>query len=258
MNFFRSLLLLIAFITLANTTQAQTVDEIIDTYYEAIGGKDAWKEVEGIKFSAKINQGGMEIPFEMIQTKEGISYSKFSLQGMSFMQGVFDGESLWNTNFQTMKPEKATSEELENHKLNLNDFPDALLNYKENNYVATYIGTETFDGTETYKIKMVKEQITVDGVKMDDVEFYFFEIDSGAMIGMQKEMLSGPMKGIIAESKFSDYQEVDGLYMAFSMSQGVKDQEGQVISMDSIELNPEIDKSILSFPTEEPAVEDKK
>lgn len=244
-------------ISFGTESKAQTPDEIIDTYYDAIGGKEAWKEVKGIKFMAKVNQGGMEIPFEMVQTKDGVSYQKISFQGMNIMQGVYDGESLWNTNFQTMKPEKATTEELENYKLNLNDFPDALLNYKENGYAAEYMGTETFDGTDTYKLKLTKEQITVDGAKMDDFEFYFFEVDSGALIGMQKEMLSGPMKGIISETKFSDYQEVGDLYMAYTMTQGVKDGEGQAITMESIELDPEVDKTMLMFPSE-PATDEKK
>lgn len=258
MKLLKSLLIFSLVISMGTTSQAQTVDEIIDGYYELIGGKEAWNAIKGVKYNAKINQGGMEIPFEMVQSADGVAYQKVSFQGMNFMQGVYDGESLWNTNFATMKPEKATSEELENYKLNINDFPDALINYKENGYTAELIGKETFDGTETYKIKLTKEPITVDGEKMDDFEFYFFEIDSGALIGMQKEMLTGQMKGMSTETKFSDYQEVaDGLYMAYTMTQGLKDGEGQAITIESIELNPEIDKSMLMFPSE-PATDEKK
>jgi len=258
MKVLKSLLLTALIFSFGNSSQAQTVDEIIDGYYEVTGGKEAWGELKGIKYTAKVNQGGMEIPIEMVQTKSGVSYSKASLQGMSFMQGVFDGETLWNTNFQTMKPEKVTTEDLENHKLSLNDFPDALLNYKANEYDAEYVGTETFDGTDSYKIKLVKEPMTVDGEKVDDVEFYFFEVDSGALIGTQKEMLSGPMAGIISESKFSDYEEVEGLYFPMTMTQGVKDGESSAIVVESIELNPEVDKSMLIFPTETTDEEEKK
>ena len=258
MKVLKTLLLTALVFSFGTNSHAQTVDEIIDGYYEVIGGKDAWGKVEGIKYVAKVNQGGMEIPLEMVQTKSGISYSKASFQGMSFMQGVYDGETLWSTNFQTMKPEKVTSEDLENHKLNLNDFPDPLLNYKANEYVAEYIGTETFDGTDAYKIKLVKEQITVDGEKVDDVEFYFFEVDSGAMIGSQKEIISGPMAGIVSETKFSDYEEYEGLYFPMTMTQGIKDGESSSIVVESVELNPEIDKTMLMFPAEATEEEEKK
>ncbi len=258
MKVLKALLFVALTITIGNNSYAQTVDEIIDLYYEVTGGKDAWNKIEGIKYIGKVNQGGMEIPLEMVQTKSGESYTKASVQGMSFMQGVYDGETLWNTNFMTMKPEKVTSEDLENHKLNLNDFPDALINYKVNEYTAELVGTETFDGTDAYKIKLVKEPVTIDGEKVDDVEFYYFEVDSGALIGSQKEMVSGPMAGAISETKFSDYEEVEGLYFPMTMTQGVKDGQSQSIIIESVEINPSYDKAMLMFPTEEPAEEDKK
>jgi len=252
MRFLKSTCILLFLVLSITGGNAQTADEILDGYYEAIGGRDAWSKVEGFKYSAKVNQGGMEIPVEMVQTKEGKSYMKISFQGLTIMQGVFDGETLWNTNFQTMKAEKATTEQIENHKLSVNDFPDALLNYKENNYQIELIGTETFDGTEAFKIKLTKEPMTVDGKKVDDVDFYFFETESFAMIGSESEMVEGEMKGAVSQTKFSDYQEVDGLMIPFSISDGVKDGPSQPIVIDNIELNPTLDETLLVFPMDAP------
>ena len=65
-------LLFIAFtICFATQINAQTADEIIDTYFENTGGVENWQKVEGIKMSAKVNQGGMEIPIEITQLKNG-------------------------------------------------------------------------------------------------------------------------------------------------------------------------------------------
>ena len=65
---------------------------------------------------------------------------------------------------------------------------------------------------------------------------------------VHEEVMSGPGKGMIMESKMSDYQEVEGLYMPFSMTQGVKGQPGQPIIINSIELNPSVDQSEFKFP----------
>jgi hypothetical protein len=46
----------------------------------------------------------------------------------------------------------------------------------------------------------------------------------------------------------SDYQEVDGLYMPFSMTQGIKDQPGQAVIIKSIEINTVVDDSNFKFP----------
>ena len=64
--------------------------------------------------------------------------------------------------------------------------------------------------------------------------------------------MEGPGKGMISEVKMSDYQEAGGIYMPYSMTQGVKGQPGAPITMDSIEINPTIDDSEFAFPEEAP------
>ena len=55
---------------------------------------------------------------------------------------------------------------------------------------------------------------------------------------------------MISETKLSDYQEVDGLYFPFSMTQGIKDGMSQPITMDEIVLNPTVDLNVFKFPEE--------
>ena len=237
--------------------QAQTVDEILANYFENTGGVDAWKALEGIKISAKANQQGMEFPLEIYQLKDGRQMTTISFQGQEFKQGVFDGEVLWGTNFMTMKAEKSDAEATANFKLNINDFPDSFLNYKEKGYTAELMGTEEFDGTEAFKIKLIKEPVTVDGNQEEDVSYYFFDTESFVPLGMQSEIRSGQAKGMTQELTFSDYQEVEGLYFAFSMTQGIKDGQSSPMTIESIELNPDVDGAIFSFP-EEVATEENK
>ena len=56
------------------------------------------------------------------------------------------------------------------------------------------------------------------------------------------------MKGQMSEVKFSDYQEVEGLYFPFSQSQGMVGQDGAAVTINKIVLNPEIDDSVFAFP----------
>ncbi len=232
------------------TTQAQDVDEIISNYIENIGGEDALKSLKGVKITAKVNQGGMEIPLNMYQMADGRQMTEITFQGMTIKQGVFDGETLWGTNFQTMKAEKSDAEATSNMKLDVNDFPDSFVDYKEKGYTAELLGTETIDGSETFKIKLVKEPRMIDGQKVEDVTYYYFDTEAFIPLVQEAEIKSGPMKGNIQQIKFSDYQEVDGLYFPFSMSQGIKDQGSQPIIVENIELNPEVADSDFVFPEE--------
>ncbi|MGB5554795.1 MAG: outer membrane lipoprotein-sorting protein [Flavobacteriaceae bacterium] len=230
--------------------QAQTADEIINTYFENIGGLENFKAIKGVKMSAKLNQQGMEIPIEITQLSDGRQMTVINFQGKELKQGVFDGETLWSHNFMTMKAEKSDAESTANFKLNTNDFPDAFVDYKDKGYTVELVGTETIDGAEAFKIKLVKEPITVDGKQEEDVAFYFFDTENFVPIAMQSEVKEGPAKGMTQEITFSDYQEVEGIYFPFSMTQGVKGQPGSPITMESILLNPEVEDGAFAFPDE--------
>lgn len=231
-----------------SATQAQTVDEIVNKYFENTGGKDKWKALQGIKMSAKLNQGGMEIPIEMYQFKDGKTMQVITFQGKEIKQGVYDGSTLWSHNFMNMKAEKSDAEATENFKLSLGEFPDVWLTYKERGLKAEFVGKETIDGTETFKIKLTKKPIQVDGKPADDVVFYFFDTESYVPLMIESEVKSGPNKGIVSQVKFSDYQEVGGIMMAFSMAQGAKGGGSSPITITNIELNPKVDAAAFKYP----------
>ncbi|MCE2937521.1 MAG: outer membrane lipoprotein-sorting protein [Cyclobacteriaceae bacterium] len=241
-------LLVFALALVAGVAQAQTADEILAKYFENTGGVDKWNSLNGIKMVAKVNQGGMEIPLEIVQLKDGRQMTKITFQGKVIMQGVYDGTTLWSHNFMTMKAEKSDAESTENFKKEIGEFPDAFLNYKGKGYKAELLGKETVDGTETYKIKLVKKPILVDGKETENVVFYYFDAENFVPLMTETEIKSGPAKGMVSQSKMSDYQEVSGLMMPFSMSQGVKGQPGQPLTITAIELNPAVDAAAFKFP----------
>lgn len=238
------------------TINAQTVDEIIDNYFENTGGVENWEKIEGVKMSAKVNQGGMEIPIEIVQLKSGKMMTTINFQGQSIKQGVFDGEVLWSTNFMTQKAEKSDEESTNMIKNEMNQFPDPFLNYKEKGFTAELVGTETVDGSETFKIKLTTTPNIIEGKEVPSIAYYFFDNENFVPIQVHEEITVGPGKGMVSEIKLSDYQEAGNVYMPFSMTQGVKGQPGAPITMDSIEINPTVDDNEFAFPESEPETEE--
>lgn len=237
-------------VAIFSNTSAQTADEIIANYFENTGGIEAWQSIEGMRMTAKVNQGGMEIPVEIVQLKNGKQMTVISFQGKEIKQGVFDGETLWSTNFMTQKAEKSDAESTGNMKLEMNDFPDSFLNYKEKGYTVELLGEEDFNGTETFKIKLTKEPVTIDGKQEEDVSFYFFDAENFVPLAVHAEIKQGQSKGQVSEITFSDYDEAGSIYMPFTITQGLKGQPGQPITMDSIEINPTVDSAAFEFPEE--------
>ncbi len=253
MKTFKTLAIAIFILAFA-PVKAQTADEIINNYLENIGGESNWEKVEGIRMKAIVNQQGLEIPVEIVQLKDGRQMTSIMFQGQTLKQGVYDGETLWAHNFLTQKAEKSDAEATENYKLDVNDFPSqtvhSFINYKEKGYSIELLGKETVEGTETFKVKITQEPIKVDGKEEPNISFYYFDTENFVPIVIESEIRTGPQKGSISQVTLSDYQEVDGLFFPFSISQGVKGGGSQPISLDTIELNPQVEASEFAFPEE--------
>lgn len=246
-----SVLLLAFVLFIAGNAAAQTADEIVNKYFENTGGYKNWSALKGITMKAKVNQGGLEIPLEIFNFADGRQLTKITFQGMVIKQGVYDGTSLWNTNFQTMKAEKSDDETTANFIQEAKDFPDALFDYKKKGYKLELLGKETIEGTETFKLKLTKKPVKVDGKPVDNIVFYYIDAENFVPIVQESEVKSGPAKGQVSQTKLSDYQEVSGLYFPFTIAQGVKGGGSQPLVIESIAINPTVDPAEFAFPKEQ-------
>ena len=250
MNHFRliSKSMMIALLALTSfNASAQTVDEIINTYYETVGGKK-WDEVKAMKMTANVEQGGMQIPVESVMTSDGKTYTEITFMGNTMTMMAFDGKKSWTTNFMTMQPEESTADDSENARRAAQEFPNALINYKKLGYKATLLGKEKIEGTECHKIKLDKKTLLSEGKEIPNVEYYYLDVENNVPILVESEINSGEMKGKTSQTKLSDYQEVEGVIIPFSTTSGIKDGPSQEIQFEKIEINPTIDEKKFTFP----------
>jgi hypothetical protein len=242
----KKILFLTMIVLTAIVGKTQTADEIIQNANDVIGGS-AWDKVNSIKMSSIIEEGGMKIPLEIVVMRDGRTYTKFNLQGMDIFQNVFDGTNLWSINFLTQKPEKADNEEVENFKRNLGDFPSPMFTYKKSGYAVERLADDVVDGVNCYKIQMTKKPQMADGVEVSNIDYHYIDKDSYALIMTETEIMSGEMKGKISQIKYSDYQEVSGVFMPYSMDQGIKDLGAQTIAFTTVEINASIDETVFAY-----------
>ena len=243
MKTFKTLCIALLLVAIAPMTQAQTADEIINSYFENTGGMDAWNKLSGVLIKGSVNANGMDIPVDIYQMKDGKQLVKINLQGQEMVQMAFDGETMWTTNFMTMAAEKSDTEATENMKKQAGDFPNPFFNYAERGYTVELLGSETKEGTETYKIKLTQSPLMVDGKEEANVSYHYFDHENMVIIASESEIKSGPMKGQMSSNTMSDYQEVEGLYFPFDMGMA-----GQSLIVKEIVLNPEIDMAMFAFP----------
>ncbi|WP_400078829.1 outer membrane lipoprotein-sorting protein [Winogradskyella sp. R77965] len=238
------------FFCIALTTTAQTAEEIVDTYIENIGGQDAWNKVESVKITGIGKQGGQDYPFVATFMKDGRSNITIEIPGASMVYQAFDGETAWGMNFQTQKAEALDSESSLNMKSESKDNVEIFLNYKEKGYSVDLLEKTTWEGTEVNKIKLTKTPMMVDGKEEENTEIYYFDTENNVPIASEAVVKSGPAKGATAQTIMTDYQEVDGLYLAHTLIEKFNGQTQLEMVYKTVEFNTEVDDSIFKMPKE--------
>lgn len=227
--------------------QAQTAEEIVATYLENIGGKDALSAVKSVKMTGTAKAQGMEFPVTMYSKLPGKQRMDLVFQGQEITQMAFDGETGWGMNFMTMQAEKWDQEQTNIAKSAM-DFLDPFLGYADKGYVISLEGEEEVESTPCFKIKLTRKPIAIDGKEVENFSYYFFDKESFAIIMQQEFAKTGPMKGMATETYLSDYEEAGGIYFPHAITQKVNGQVAADIAFSSIEVNAEIDDKVFAFP----------
>ena len=247
---FFSLILCISF----NTAQAQTAEEIVNNYIEALGGEKALSAITSIVYNCSAKAQGMDIPIVMYQKAPGLQRMDMTFQGKTITQMSFDGTEGWGTNFMTMEAEKWDAQQSEMMKAE-SEFLDPFLGWKEKGYTLSLEGEEEVEGTACYKVKLTKKPVTIDGKEEENFSYCFFEKESFALLMQRSFEKMGEAKGQASETYFGDYEEVEGadVIMARSISQKMNGMTVFALTIDNIELNKELENSFFAFPA--PAVD---
>lgn len=238
----KALLLAIAGGLMVSPVAAQDLDEVLNNYYEAVGGLDAWQSVQTMKMTGSLMMGGMgvEAPFVITTKRPKNVRLEFTFQGMTGIQ-AFDGETAWMIMpFMGKTDPEQMPEDMAKDVKDQADLDGALMGYEEDGHQLELIGLEETEGTEAYKIKVTKNN--------GDVEYYF--LDSEYFIPIKVEG-SREMQGRVIEFEtvLSDYKDVGGLMMPHSIESKPKGAPaGQVITIDTIELNVDVDDSAFAMP----------
>ena len=184
-------------------------------------------------------QLGMKFPVTVLAKEPNLTKVDVDIQGMKITE-AYDGEVAWATNpFGGMtEPTKKSDEETVEAAKEM--FQDDLLDYKEKGHTVTLEGTEEYEGTETYKLKLLR----ADGTG----RIYFFDTELMIPIAMRTTPQTGQMKGQTIDAISSDFQEVDGLMVPFSLKQTVGGQTMMEMIATKVELNVAISDAEFSFP----------
>ena len=226
-----------------------TLPELLDNYYDAIGGVEGWEALNTVKLSGTMSMGPqLEAPFTMYQKRPDKLRLEFEVQGMTGIQ-AFDGEGGWMfLPFMGRTEPEAMPEEMAGQFREQADLEGPLVKWQEKGHEVELEGVEEIEGTEAYRLKvtLAPEQT---------VRYYY--LDSEYFIPIK---MTGKTEIQGAETEFevtlSDYKEIgeSELMLPHSIEQRqVGAPGGQVITIESAEVGLDIPDAQFEMPAAAPA-----
>ncbi|WP_229251088.1 outer membrane lipoprotein-sorting protein [Emticicia sp. BO119] len=215
---------------------AQTVDEIVDKHIAALGGADKLKSVNTMVAERSLSVQGMDIPNVSTLIVNKAVRSESTVMGNSMVQ-AFDGTSAWMIRPTMMggtgEPEDMPADQLKQLKGQLDPF-GPLFNYKEKGNKVELVGTEKVDKKDNYHLKVT----TAGGDVLDQY------IDAATYL-ITKTKTSA--NGQDVEISFSDYKDVDGIKIAYTMD--IANQMGNLAFItNKIKFNSSVDEKVFKKP----------
>jgi hypothetical protein len=230
-------------LAIALPAAAMTADELIAKNIAAKGGIAKIKAISSAKSTGKLEltgDFGLELAVSQTVTRGGKVRQEASIQGLTQVQ-AWDGHEGWQIQpFGGRKdPEKLSADDAKGLEDDA-DIDGPLVDYKAKGHKVEYLGTEDVDGTEAYKLKVT--------LKSGDEKVFYFDPDYFLEIRITtRRMIRGTEQEF--ETDLGNYEQVGGVYMAFSQETGAKGApKSQKVTVDKIEINVPVNDAIFAFP----------
>jgi hypothetical protein len=218
------------------STNAQTVDDVIQKYSKAMGGLAAFNAIKTMKTTGTITTQGVDLALTSQIINGKAVRSDVQAMGQSVINSYKDGKG-WKINpFAGVTTiTDMTPEELIDFK-SQSMIANQLMDYKARGHKVELQGQEDVEGAKTYKIKLTNK---------DDnkVTTYFISVTNNTIVkSVSTRQLQG--QDIEIETFYSDIKDFNGLKFPMVRTQKMQGQVFQKIKIATIEFNLPIDEKI--------------
>jgi hypothetical protein len=193
---------------------AQTADEIVAKYVQAVGGMDKIAAIKTLKRSGKfIGGGGFEAVVSQETQRPNMVREEFVIQNLTGVN-AYDGHTGWKIEpWQGKKDPEALGEEELKSIVEDADFDGPLVDWKKKGNKLEYLGHDDVEGTDTFKLRVTEAGGTVFTYYIDSEFNVPIKIDTKRTIrGTEREY----------ETVVGDYKKVAGVYIPFSFESSAK------------------------------------
>jgi len=220
-------------------TKKADAKKIIEKLIKAQGGRDVLSKIKDTTTSGSLEliQMGMSGSMTMYQKEPNMMRMDMEIVGMVITQ-AYDGETAWMTNPQTGASEEMPEQFTDDIKRQAMG-NDTLLNPDKHGITFSYEGKETIDEKEYIIIKQAFSDGKEVTMYLDSETYLIYKTKAMAMNQMGVE--------IEAESFMSDYTEVEGTMIPFTLTIYQDGEEFMTMEVTEIKYNSGLDDSFFKM-----------
>jgi hypothetical protein len=227
---------------LAAAQSQPTVAELVAKHIQAKGGAGALHALQSLRLTGKMLVRGDQLELAVSETKKRPASvrQEATMQGLTAVQ-AYDGAEAWRIMpFQGRKdPEKMSPDDAKELIEDANiDGP--LIDWQAKGSTVEYLGREDVEGTQAYKLRVVRKNGDVTVVYLDpDAFLEIREVTQRLEHGAQVE----------TQTDFGDYEKIGGVFFPMSIESGRRgSSEKEKTNFDKGEANVPVDDAIFHFP----------
>jgi outer membrane lipoprotein-sorting protein len=219
---------------------AQTADELVQKNIQAKGGLEKIKAIRTVRMLGNFEAGGFTAQVGQDNKRPDMLRETFTIQGMSAIQ-AYDGSTGWQIQpFGGRKDPELLGEDDLRDLEETADIDGPLVDYKSKGNTVEYMGHDTVDGDDAYKLKVT--------LKNGDIFYYYLDPDAFIEIRVQRvQFIRGNVKEQTTD--LGSFKPIAGVMYPFSLEVAPKgDPNRQKITYRKIEANVPLEDTEFKMP----------
>ena len=219
--------------------------QIVDRNVAARGGLQAWRAVQTMSFSGKIDAGGkqnVQLPFVMAMKRPRKTRVEIKFANDKAVQ-VYDGANGWK-----LRPflgrrdvEPFSAEEIKSASME-SELDGPLVDYATKGTQLELEGVEKVEGHDAYRLKLT--------MKGDHVRHIWVDAQTSLEVKIEgvPRRMDGKMRPV--EIYYRDYKSVDGLMVPYVLETRVQGgKQTHKMTIESVVVNAKLEDSLFGKPT---------
>ena len=224
--------------TVLAQTPSLTVDQVMEKYIAATGGRTAYNKIKSstVKATLEIAPNGLKGTFAASAKAPNLILITQTIDGIGEIRQGYDGKTGWSqdplSGLRTLDgPELAT--------LAREATFNGPLRWKELFKIAQMLGVKQFEGTKVYAIKLMPA--------VGNPVTQYFDVKTFLLVG-EDTVQESPQGKLAVHASMSDYRLVDGIKEPFLIRQKLGPAADVTLKTTEVKNNVDLDDTIFAKP----------